>query len=423
MIDPIGFLLSIFLNLWWLLLPFLLTQIVWEKYLSNKESEFRRKNFNYAFFEIIFPEVTLKTPKLMEIVFDNLHASAKKIKKIETILEGKVPLPYALYLWFHDRKLSFYIAFPTAQKEFVKASFYTAYPELKLKEIENPWKAFSFNIPNPIYDTFLVSFKLKTDDYVPLKTYEYLEKLPPEERIDPASAFWELKEHISNKEWLILGIFIFPILGDDETYGKSWIKRGQKAIDKIIGKPEEPSPFTFWQQVEEFAVNLLKAIYTYPTWKTPPSPQPFEFNIQKLTPQQRELLEAIQNKIKKRGFLCYLKATYIASKEILTEKRVKELGGALVGALNHFSTEDLNGFKPSILHDIPPHEVFGKFKAFFLKFDNFDKSRKMKDLSSVKDGFVLNSAELATIFHHPLVTLEGVSKIKEEPGLYQVPLV
>ncbi len=422
MIDILGFIINFFLSLWWIFLPFFLTQIVWEKYLDNKRGDYIKKNFNYVFFEIIFPEVTLKTPKLMEIVFNNLHVSAKKIKRIEEIIQGKVPFSYVLYLWFHDRKIRFVIGTPIDQKELVKSSFYTSYPKLKLKEIENPWKKFNFSVPNSFYETVILSFNLKKPDYIPLKTYELLERLPPEERIDPASAFWELKEDISNKEWLILSFVILPVLGDDEKYGAAWIIRGQAALDYIIGKPPPPPTITLREEIEEFILNLLKAIYKYPEWKKAPEPKPFEFNIQKLTPQQRELLENIQNKIKKFGFLSSVKAVYLAPREIFVQKSGKVIG-ELRGALNHFSTEDLNGFVPLITHDVPHYELFSNFKIFLLKFINFDRIKKLKDVIPKPYGFVLNSSELATIFHHPFEGYLGIEKTHEETGLPQLPFL
>jgi len=442
MLNLISFFLvdffNLFLSFWWLILPLITTHLFIEKYHSDKVKTFVKGKLKYRFLEIIFPEESLKNPQLMDEVLVSLHSSAAPFSSLKQILTGSFPLAYIFILEFHDRKMRFFIGANESVFQFIKTSFYSKYPEIKFKESDSPLKKFNFNFPNPLYDGLMFEVIPEKTDFVILKTYKNLEKLPPEERIDPAAGFWEIKEAISNKEWLYFIFFALPVLADDATLGKKWIETYKGKIDEIIGKPKPPEPKPLSYYLNEFFNNLLTEIYNIfiggflkdvkPIVWTPikSTPQPFEFNIGKLTPEQKEIIDLILEKIKKPGYLVRIEALYLAQKSLF-EKTKNYLPSIILSAFKNFNFENLGKFKLESFFKISSVETLAQFKQFLLTSINFDslknhkaliiKATKFnKDEASTKMKFILNSEEIATIFHHPF-KLEIKRKEELEPPI------
>lgn len=430
--------INLFLNFWWLVLPVISTYLFIEKYHQDKIKTFVKEKLKYKFLEITFPEESIKNPRLMDEVLASLHSTATKFSSLKQFFTGSFPLAYIFLLEFHDKKIRFFIGASESLFQFIKTSFYSKYPEIKFKESETPLKKFDFNLPNPLFDGLMFDVLPENPDFVILKTYKNLEKLPPEERIDPASVFWELKEAISNKEWLYFIIFALPVLADDSTLGKNWVGVYKSMIDAIIGKPKPPAPKSFGYYLNEFFRNLLAEFYNIflgsflkaeqPIEWTPIKPQPaqpFEFNIGKLTPEQKEIIDLILEKIKKPGYLVKIEVLYLTQK-INFEKTKSYIPSLILSAFKNFTFENLGKIKLEPFFKISSTEPLYQFKNFLLTLASFDSLKKhkaliikavklTKDIAAPKMKFILNTEELATIFHHPL-KIESKRKEELEPS-------
>lgn len=416
MIDPITFVFRFLFDYWWFLFPFLFLSIWWAKFVGDRKSMFRRK-FSWSFLEILFPSGITRTPKAMEEVFNALHAIAVDPKIAWTWwnknIVGFSPKSYCFIIIAHNGKLRFFIRFPSELKDFIKTRFYMHYPDIKFLETENPLIILPPSSPNSLFDLETFGASLAKEDGYPIKTYVEIEKLPEEQQIDPITTFSEGAQQISDKEWVVFQIFILPVKGDDPENGKKWTQRGQKLVNKLIGK-EESKERSIWDEAAEFTKNLLLAPFKAPEWKTEEKKEK-EFNIQKLTPGERKILESIQNKITKLGFLCSIRASYIAHQNIFVSKRGPAL--ALINSVfKGFNSEDLNSF---VL--VPLTKKWGKEK--FLSLENLDIFiLKNSEFFSFRTAyrppfisFVLNSEELASLFHPPM-------KFVPHPGIERIPV-
>jgi hypothetical protein len=423
MVDPIIFVLRFLFDFWWFLLPILCFQILWEKYKGYKKSLYRKK-MNWSFLELKFPSGIAKSPRAMEEVFNSLHAIAPDVKEdltwINLNLRGFVPKNYVFLIVAHDGKLRFFIRFPTELKEFVKTRFYSQYPEIQFIEVDDPLAFLPPAVPNSLFNTEIFDIRLNKEDAYPIKTFSVLEYLPKEQQIDPLMTFSEGAWQISNKEWLVFQIFVLPTTPDNEEHGKKWIERGQKVVNKLLGKKEEKEDI--WEEIEEFTLNLLLAPFRYPVWKKREEKTKEEFNIQRLTPGERRVLELIQQKLGKLGFWCNFRVTYIATKDIFENK--KDAAIALISSvLKNFSTEDLNGFSLYPLGISKPR--MSPERIFHIKRREYS-SFKIYRLPSSK-SFILNSEELATLFHPPMefVSPSGIERVpvRELPPSPEIPFV
>ncbi len=438
MVDPIFFVLRFLLDFWWLLLPFLLGQIVWEKFLDSQKRTYRR-SLKWAFFEIRFPTGILRNPRAMEEVFNSLHAIAPNVDTDLTWwnlnIVGFQPKFYTFIFIAHNGQLRFYLRYPAELKEFIKSRFYTQYPDIQFVETDDPLAIFPQKVPNSFLDVEIFDIRLSKEDGYPIKTFSILEYLPKEQQIDPITTFIEAATHLSDKEWLISQLFVLPTTADNSEHGKKWVERGQKLVNKLIGKEEKKEP-TIWDEIQEFTINLLLAPFRTPVWRKPEEKQKEEFNVQRLTPGERKVLENIQHKISKLGFWCGWRMVYIGYKEIFDVNKAFVIG-LINGILKNFSTEDLNSLNAYSYTILPtkisPKRVFSVKRWYFVPFLLYRPpsppkaySGKLKKIG-VDKGFILNSEELATIFHPPMefVPPTGITKIptKELPPLPELPII
>lgn len=449
MVDPVYFIIRFFFDFWWILFPYLLFKIFWEKFVSYRKSIFRKKNIKWSFMEIRFPEDISQNLKSMEEVFNSLHAihpdPTFDLNWISLNIKGFIPKSYILIMIAHNKNLKFFIRYPSELKSFIQSRFYAQYPAVQFIDCDDPLSILPVNVPNSLFSCQIFDVRLNKEDSYPIKTYRDLDDLKEEEKIDFLTSFSESAWELSEKEWLIFQFFILPTTGDNNEYGKKWIERGQKLINKLIGKKEESIvPKSSLQEildsVGEFTLNLIRAtFFLEPEWtiskSEDKSSESKNYDLQKLTPGERKILEAIQRKLSKLGYWCNFRVSYVATKDVADQKK-NTIPTLISGIFKNFSTEDLNGF--SIYPLIPNADGFS-FRSFFIirkEYNNLKSYRlpslpgKFKNKLKPKNldvAFVLNTEELATIFHPPIrfVQYSSIERIpyKEFPPVSDVPLI
>jgi hypothetical protein len=425
MVDPLFFILKFMFDFWWFFLPILFFYIFWEKFTGFQKSK-TGKQLQWGFLEIKFPSGIMRSPRAMEEVFNALHAIAPDpeidLTWVNLNFKGFIPKSYVFLIIAHNQKIRFFIRFPLELKDFIKSRFYSQYPEIQFIDVEDPYNFLPPKIPNLLFDTEIFAVHLKKEDIYPIKTYAELENLPKEQQMDLMTTFSEAAWQISDKEWLIFQIGLLPTTADNEVHGKKWVERGQKVVDKLIGKKESQNQkANFLDPIFEFMVNLLLAIVREPQWKTSEEKPKEEVNLQKLTPGEKKVLEMVQQKLSKLGFWCSCKAAYIATRQIFDDKRSSAIS-LMLSVLKNFSSENLNAFK---LHSL----TFTKKKTlsrkkFLIKRKEFANLKKYK-MDDKKFSFILNSEELASLVHPPMefVGSAGVEKspVRELPPSSEIP--
>jgi hypothetical protein len=119
-----------------------------------------------------------------------------------------------------------------------------------------------------------------------------------------------------------------------------------------------------------------------------------------LTPIEKETIEALERSVTKLPFDVGIRGVYIAEKD----RYNKGHAGALNGVLGQYSTQHLNGFKKDVgtkfdfLIQDPFKTRLPKMKR---KLFNAYRLRSYFHPPRKRKPFVLNSEELATIYHFP----------------------
>lgn len=426
----IGFILEYLFDFWWLFLPFFLAIIVFEKRLATYQYLYASQNNKWVHLELKAPPNSKRTIQAMEEIFSTLHSIFLKKTDYQRYIKGYQPPYYVFLLVAHNGFLKFYIRCLGNLKDFVKTRIYAQYPEAEINEVEDPLSIFPPKLPNPLMNCFISEFETVKKEPYPIKTYRTWDRTIPEERIDPISFLSEGASQLKEDEWLIWQIFAMPVPGNDEDFGGKWVEKGQKEVNKLIGKKEvkEPGPL---EEIGEFIINLLKAPFTNIEFKTSKKEETSEVSMSKLTPGEVEVVKRIQEKISKNGYWVGLRGTYIAFEPNFKEKMGRSLG-LMFSFLRLFDTQNLNAFKPVGTKITSPKEKIlaesllatekTEVRDFYLKrmlYLNF------KSYSPTDNKFILNTEELATLFHLPTETVPKTTietvPIKPKPAPPNIP--
>jgi hypothetical protein len=303
---------------------------------------------------------------------------------------------------------------PEIFRNTAEATIYSQYPEAEISLVEDYTKNVPQNIPNKDWDLYGEDFTLAKEDPYPIKTYsmffeERAEVMKEEKRLDPMDALLEDLSRLKSGEQVWIQIVTNPVV--DETF--PWRTRGREIADKIAKRPEKPKPKPMIQEAAEILIAGK------PTEEIPQKRleelAPLEF---RLTPGEKEILAAVENKIKKHGYQTWIRALHIYKRD---EPHTLGFYKVTRSYFNQFMTEHLNRLtfwgptRTRVHYYLRNRRLFLRKR---LRFKNYIERlpsthpRNMKGKLSwpfvfaprgpgIRGTCVLNIEELATIFHFP----------------------
>jgi len=393
---------TVILNWWWLALPIVLHRpflFLWrwwrvEVWLAEQRS---------VVLEIKIPKDVLKPLRAMDSVFSGLWGSIYDPPDWwETWVEGKIQLSYALEIVSMAGEPHFYIRCPQGIRKTVEANIYAQYPDVELTQVDDYTKYVPQDIPNKNWEMWGCDYELFMDDIYPIKTYSmFFEEKPEiakeEKRLDPLSSLLEGMGKLGQGEQLWIQYLITPAIND--AAGSHYFDRGKALVNKLVRRPEAP-------KMRPIAMDIIDIFVT----GQPPSAEKKKEEVippeMKLTPGERTIVSAIEEKIAKRCYTVGLRFIYIAKREVYS-------GPAKTIPLSffqQFSTTNLNAMKPwprtmtkikkhwfLPLNYLIPRRVYVRKRNLFKKY-----VRRFNALFPLTGGtFILNTEEIATLFHFP----------------------
>ncbi|MBI1838973.1 MAG: hypothetical protein HYR95_01580 [Candidatus Colwellbacteria bacterium] len=187
-----------------------------------------------------------------------------------------------------------------------------------------------------------------------------------------------------------------------------------------MGRKKAPPPGWLGQiisSIGEFMSNLTLAANQYPVWSTGKAGDDKPGPNKILTPGERDILEAVENKISKLGFETLVRFVYLDKKDSFTPSNVS----AVMGAMRQFSTQNLNSFRPNpgtitiLARNLRGYlfrhsKLKKKKKKLFAAYRNRTMPLHPKPRVALKlKTSVLNTEELATIYHPPITSVGAPS--------------
>lgn len=368
---------------WWLWLPVLLVflfTIIWIVYIRTKF----KLGIAWTVLEIRIPREIRKSPKSMEQVLAGLHAvGAPPASFYERYIAGESTLWFSLEMVSFSGDTHFYVRTPAKYRNIAEALFYAQYPDIEITEVPD----YMETLPNTVaeayasgYDLWGTELKLAREDAYPIRTFEEFKSNVEEEQLDPVAALLEVFGKMKRGEKLMLQIIIRP--SDDK-----WIKEGIMLLDKLR------------------VANIQKKKVVRPTGDVE--------EIEKLiarTPGETDVLKAVEREISKPGFQTTIRYVYLAPKEVFSPKFP---WSGVFSCFNQYAAMNMNYFKHNrdvrtLTHWAMPPYFFPKKRLEKRKrtiFRNL-QNRAMPEepifiLYTTKKPFILNTEELATVYHPP----------------------
>ena len=395
--------------IWWLILPLFVFFLYWNLRMIYIRTRYI-KTTQWSMFEIKIPKDILKTPKAMEQIFSSLAATYSfGLKPVEKYVDGKVEPWISFEMMGHAGGVYFFVRIPSKFRNLLESAIYAQYPAAELHETEDYTEHLSPNLPNKVYDIWGTDLILTKESYYPIKTYPFFEETQEEKRLDPIAAISEVMSNLNEDEMIWLQILISPT---GEPSGNYWQKEGLEKIDEIAGRKTKKSEAGLGSSLLDWARNIFLAPIEQPTWA---GDKTEEFSVLRfLHPGEQEVVKAISNKIAKFGFETNIRFVYIDKRDDFTPANVS----AVLGAFQQFRTSDLNSFKPDrrtitlktgwLPKFFPKYKQLVEFSRKRRIFDGYVSRRFGRYNKRRPEKFpILNTEELATIYHFPTMMVEA----------------
>lgn len=385
-----------FLGLWWLWLPVLLLVMfieIWKGYLHHRTVS----AVKWLMLEVKVSRDIEKTPKAMEQIFSGLHGVQTKIKFLDTYWKGKIQDWFSLEMVGLAEGVSFFIRTPEQFRNLVEAQVYAQYPTAEIHEVLDYLTSFEKKIPSASQDMVGVSLELAKDDFYPIRTYPQFEEKEDERRIDPLAAFLEILSRLKPGENIFIQYLLKPT--DDK-----WQEKGKAQINKMMGKKTEVKK-TIVQEIfgglDEFIHNFMRAVAIYPEWSDKKEEKTTTQTT--LSEAEKDVAKAMGEKMAKLAFKVCVRFIYSGKSEIFNRSNV----AAIMGAFKQFNTLNLNSFKPNGDAGTSGEAPFKKRREFLKKKAFLKRFAKRSWPDEPEKDFILNTEELATIYHYPVLTVKA----------------
>lgn len=382
-----------------IILPLVLLRILFVMWVNYARSKFLSQQ-EYKLLRIYPPREVLKSPAAMELFMNSFYQTTGEANPIQVYVDGSVRPWFSLELVSNGGDVGFYIWTRSNSAEYLSNQIYAQYPGIEVQEVEDYTK--QVDLDSGAYKIWATELQLTEPDPIPIKTYvDYkLDQTATEEesKIDPISSALEFLGSIKNGEYVWIQIII----------------RAHKKEDK-----DPNSWFGLTDLWKDTAQDIVKQIREKSFVEVENGD--YKSKVPMLSKIQDEKINAIERSLSKPPFDTGIRAIYVAEKDLFDGVNI----GGMIGSFRQYSSASLNGFKPGLKtgFDYWWQDPFGT-KDEFKKKEFFEAYCAREYffrpfLGSNRKHFVLNSEELATIFHFPgsvvaTPTLQRVQSKKSE---------
>lgn len=397
-----------------LILPIPLAMIFWDMWVKYVRRLFFAKQ-KTVLLQIRLPQIIDKSPLSMELFLTTLYQTSGESTWYDRYWLGKTRAWFSLEMVSNGGEVNFFIWTRSAWQKHIETQLYAQFPGIEVHIAEDYAKNIDFNLEN--YNLWGCVFKLTDADPVPIKTYiDYgLDKMAEEEqKTDPITPLLEFLGSLTPGEYAWYQILIrahkkesavsFNLL-DPKTW--AFLKFDKKTNSYMWNSDFNLlDPFSWLHRTDKWkekAGDEIKKIReaSLVEYEVAGMKQ----KMPSVTAGQNDKIAAIERSVSKLGFDCGIRCIYLAEKDKYNGLNISPLNGAF----RQFNAMDRNGFAPNggmtVLKGFPWEDLSGR------------KTRKIKntlmeeyatrsyfypphDLSE-EPMFVLNTEELATIYHFP----------------------
>lgn len=389
---------------WWLPLPFIFWRPFFFLLLWSRVSKFLDRT-KMTLLEIKIPKEVLKPIRAMEVVLDGLWQILYDPADLyEKWIEGKIVMSYSFEIASINGEPHFYIRIPKNNKDAVEAAVYAQYSDAEISVVEDYTKQIPEDAPNKDWDLWGAGYRLFKENPYPIKTYMEFEterEALEEKRIDPIATLLESMAKIGPGEQLWVQITATPTTNEETP----WVTEAEAIRDKLAKRIESG--------VSQKPI-LVEAADILITGNVPGEKKEEKHELlppeMKLTQGERDVLSAVERKMAKRGFHTNIRFIYLGKKDVFFKPKLR----LALSFFSNFVTQNVNGLRPigqPFITRVPkkmnPIKNIFRLRRLYLRKRQILRRYKKRDHPlfprdrKYPSSFILNTEELASIFHFP----------------------
>lgn len=349
----------------WVVFVAITVYILFQIYLNEIQDNYKN-SIEWVYIEIKPARENVSSFYNAEQIFIQLHQLFDNWSTQELYLEGKVVFWLSFEIVSLGGKISYIIRVPKKHRELVEASFYANYPNIEMNEVKDYLSNFEYNPDDNKYDMFGGEYILLDKQAIPIRTYrEFISLKGPdasEKVVDPLAPLLEVFTRLNQGEFYAMQIIIKPVADG------SWKEEAKELVTELQGD-------------KDFVTldDILKMRIT-----------------------------SIKGKLGKPGFQTKIRILHMGAKEVFN-KDAKKL---ILSPMKVFSSANLNGFKIAFAAKLD-YKISPTLEAPYINYwvrqrkINIFKAFKSRSTWIGEKMYILNTEELATLFHFPISTDGG----------------
>lgn len=396
--DPFYGMWILFRSGGWILFLWIALWIARELWLEHKQGQAAARK-TFIMLRVTVPRTTEQTVKAVENIFSVFAGAAAAPNWTEKWFKGEHQSPLSIEIVSIEGDVSYRLYIEKRLKDLVEAAIYAQYPDADIDVVEDYTVMAPTKFPDEVYDLWGTELTPTKSDAYPIKTYADFTDQVSGEMKDPLAAMLENFSRIGPGEQVWYQVILTP------TDQKEAQERAKQEIEKIKGESKAKDP-SLLAQIFALPVEILEGIIgiflPMGEKKKDEKKKDGPPKITLLSPGEKLVLEYIERKTSKIGFMCKMRVIYLAKKEVMSKPRVVT---PFLGSIRQFNTFNMQSLRPDS-KKIGMNNDWWFFKA---ERNDARKTRLMKAFRERSDGvglnpFFLSVEELATLWHFPILT-------------------
>jgi hypothetical protein len=388
--------LGVFLEYWWFFSFYLLWptfQGLWVVYVQEKYI----RNLKWNLLEVKVPAGMEIRPKTMEEFFSGLASNFDTA--IDTLydiyLSGVVDSWFSFEIVSFEGDVHFYVRTIDMHRDMIEALIYAEYPDAEIQEVPEYVTSVPDDVPNAQYDIWGTDMKLAKDSAYPIRTWKEFEDPGSGEFVDPLSSIVEGVNKLGPGEQIWIQILVRPT-------GDKWKEAGYNTVLKLAGREvKKPSP-GFWAGLfKEFEGIFSEIVNIGGGAPAEEKKSDMPSMMLHLSSGEKEVIDAIDEKLKKPGFETDIRYIYAARREVFNKGKANS---AFFAYFTQFGNDRMNSLRPDSKTKTSAYYFFSDYRKAIKKKSLL---RKYKNRTLDFRSYVMTSNELATLFHFPTKEVRG----------------
>ncbi len=333
----------------------------------------RRPDLPRQFEEGVLLEIRVpKANELLPLAAEQMFASLHGLLRVDPHEQEHISFEIAA----DSSGIHFYVWCPRHLQEFIEGQIYAQYPSAELKPVEQDYMRTDLSGLSTCGGRLVLS----KESFFPTKTFRDFE-------VDPLASITGSMSEIKGEERVWLQIMVRPVPDTWQSAGHAYVQQVRTGVKKVSlgigdiirGALEELGDL-IPHAVEQFVSPANLAAKAPKPGAPPPKSEPV-----RLSAGQELELKMIEDKLTRMGFSTEIRIFSAA----LDQASCAELLRGVAASFRQFSSANLNSFI-----QVAPEEGIAEFKD------------KILHRAPPADPYILDTAELASIFHLPNISVQ-----------------